>query len=707
MPASPVFSWDDNNDMEEDVKEEEIKLTFEEEEQKQVATKSFLDDEEEEETVAIRTVSSPVFDEEEEVLENNNTNNNNEMIEEEYEEEPEVSAKEAQKEEEEETNFQFSASFTEETETEPKKISSSFQFSFNDEENKENQESEKPFKFSSTPSSPSSQIGLSQYQKQQQNIYQVDDIEFTPPSSSSTVVINKSPSRNLDKKLKLSPVRNNDKIIDSIIVNNNNNSMMELEEEDEQVKAFHEDFNTKKKEEKIVTSPIISSTFTPSSPVLGASSNNTPQQLDNNNESINNEVSKNEEKEEKPKTPVIEVRDRNTQTDDDVLDDLKELEELEDELLETEEEEQQIREKIKALAMQSPQKELQHSLIPTQLQTPSKTFSLRRQITTNSSITPNKKPLSFLSHKKVEKDDIQFTPEFPILPKPSILDEIENVENTEEPKLVKEKPTSPKHNWKDNLKKSPVKEYKPDREIVVMGDYFGLQTFQRGNKYYFEDKVFDINVETLPVDDDTNLICLNSKCWGSNLNYYEQKIIFDERTIIFKKCTCTCPVETKCKHSCASILTWFNCKKDNTPLPKLDSLGSKLEKVISELNHYKQQCEILQKENEELKDRLSIMSDDNSDTDIHLKEMLNTSINSNNTVTTTPALTPPKGGFFSSNNFEKTPHRDTLPFNTPESSPLKRKRQQQQDSNNLLNNHEQQHHTDGGIVSVQKKLHFI
>ncbi|EFC42819.1 hypothetical protein NAEGRDRAFT_58467 [Naegleria gruberi] len=280
-----------------------------------------------------------------------------------------------------------------------------------------------------------------------------------------------------------------------------------------------------------------------------------------------------------------------------------------------------------------------------------------------------KKPLKLVQSYK---DEIVCTPEF--LPNPSNMDEIENSENSQM-ELVKldPRPSSPSKplSWREAIYKnrhaiSPQKVTQPEKELVAIKDYFGLTTFQRGNNYSGEERIFEMTAELLEVQEGDELTFLSSKCWGTVEVPYQQSIVFEEQTMSIRKCVCSCPVETNCKHSCAALITWFNCKKKSIPYPTLDSVGKRLEETMSEMNRLRQELESLKKENEILKS--SANSDYSSGSeDFDMKD----------------ASTPTKNhsGFISSNNFV-TPTRDPslLPsFISPspasvDNSSLKRKR---------------------------------
>ncbi|KAF0972749.1 hypothetical protein FDP41_008998 [Naegleria fowleri] len=281
------------------------------------------------------------------------------------------------------------------------------------------------------------------------------------------------------------------------------------------------------------------------------------------------------------------------------------------------------------------------------------------------------------------KDEIQMSQERSLLPPPVIMDEIENSEGSQMdsvklsvPTKSPERPLTFREAVYKKLSHSPpsFKPIIPDKELVAIKDQYGLIVFQRGNNYANEERIFEMNVDTIEVEDGVELTFLTSKCWGTLEVPYSQSIVFDSKTMNLKKCKCSCPVEDHCKHTCASLITWLDCKKKNLPFPSLNSIGSRLELALNELTQLRKEVERLRKENECLKDNYSSNSDDSSSSSSIMKD---------SSVTTPIKMNHQnlgQNGFVSSNSIEKTPPNRAIfsspisPSNVAESTDLKRKR---------------------------------
>ena len=460
-----------------------------------------------------------------------------------------------------------------------------------------------------------SPVGLSQYQKQQQNVYELEDLNQLTPSS--------------PKIEKGQPLTQTDKMID----------IVKDRTEEEETSTFHS-YEAKQKEPQPATS---------SQPKL-------PQQTITSNVTIKAEPKQKEQSSQ-----------------------LSDMDDLDIDF-------SQLAEELQA-EMNSKQE------IPPKPSTPINSTQISTKSKSSSASSPQKKPLVL---KKI-KDEIQCTPEFSIqstlYPKPIVVDDIENSENSqlELPQLsTPTKPQSPSGplTWreaiqKSNEKRKPYQEHNPDKELVAIKDQFGLIVFQRGNNYANEERIFEMQDEKVTLEDDVELTFLTSKCWGTVEVPYSQNIVFEEKNMILKKCTCTCPVEDHCKHSCAALITWLDCRKNKKPFPTLNTLGNRLEEALLEITSLRKQMESLRKENEILRQH-GMVDDSSDDSSTEQKDV----------------VTPTKSGFISSNNFEKTPpSRDVLSnFNSPptlmlttaDSSELKRKRVDQEVDN----------------PTITKKIHF-
>ncbi|KAG2385553.1 hypothetical protein C9374_003368 [Naegleria lovaniensis] len=479
----------------------------------------------------------------------------------------------------------------------------------------------------------SSPVGLSQYQKEQRNVYQYEDIkQLTQPQSTT------------------SKTENNDDPIDFDLTES---QLESLQREDEK-STFHNFEPTDKtgSEVKVKQEAILENGH---APVQNSNENSNP--------ISNNGVSTEAQELNTPATDanvIIMNNDNHAVTEDDDID----YSQIEAALREADEQEK----------LNHPQESVEEEYV-----SPMEQF--RSKIPTQSSPSqhqqPRKQPLSKHPSSSKVKDEIQMSQESGLFPPPVIVDEIENSEGSQIGDSVKlsaptkspERPlTFREAVYKKHSHSPPGKPIVPDKELVAIKDQYGLIVFQRGNNYANEERIFEMNVETIEVEEGVELTFLTSKCWGTLEIPYTQSIIFDSKTMNLKKCKCSCPVEDHCKHTCACLITWLDCKKKSVPFPSLNSLGNRLEATLNELNDLRKEVERLRKENECLRDNYSTNSDDSMKGD-----GCSTPI--------TKMLNQVRDGFVSSNSIEKTPNQLSSIFSSPispssvaESTDLKRKR---------------------------------
>ena len=77
-------------------------------------------------------------------------------------------------------------------------------------------------------------------------------------------------------------------------------------------------------------------------------------------------------------------------------------------------------------------------------------------------------------------------------------------------------------------------------------DFVGEGSFQRGQKYFRDNRIFDTRRAGM---------ALKAKCEGSRSTPYRVEVTFDNTGI--EDTDCLCPVGGYCKHVVALLLTWL------------------------------------------------------------------------------------------------------------------------------------------------------
>ncbi|EFC45805.1 predicted protein [Naegleria gruberi] len=130
-----------------------------------------------------------------------------------------------------------------------------------------------------------------------------------------------------------------------------------------------------------------------------------------------------------------------------------------------------------------------------------------------------------------------------------------------------------------------------DMSISSICDYFGLLTFQKGRD--METQIYDVMVKLIP--EKPNHFKLYAKCSSATEKdtFYREEILMKQGKIVKGICTCPIGSQGKCKHVCASILSYVSIIsnrnmgneqkiEEKEKILKSGSLGSQSESQLSE-----------------------------------------------------------------------------------------------------------------------------
>jgi hypothetical protein len=159
---------------------------------------------------------------------------------------------------------------------------------------------------------------------------------------------------------------------------------------------------------------------------------------------------------------------------------------------------------------------------------------------------------------------------------------------------------------------SPKKPYyKPPPDVEQAGRHFHIVTLQRGIEYKDENRIFGMDEECVCEMDGVTTMRITSKCWGNRIDPYEQEILvqLDNNGIKIIRSRCSCPITTDCKHCCASIMTWLECRRENKEIPRSESLAIRLRDTTRDLFKMKQDMENLQQDHQTLKEQVERLVD--------------------------------------------------------------------------------------------------